>query len=70
MTYQTVQQDPWDLISFKKFGNEYFSDQLMVGNPMFNSVVNFDRDILIQIPPVITPVSVSAVVWGSTTRVS
>jgi hypothetical protein len=70
MAYQTVQQDPWDLISFKQFGNEYFSDQLMIGNPAFNTIVNFDRDILVQIPKVITPVSVSAVVWGSTTRVS
>jgi len=70
--YQTVQGDPWDLISFKQFNNEYFSDQLMSfnANAMWNKIVNFDGNIVIQIPQVVVPVSVSAVVWGSTTRLT
>lgn len=68
--YKTVQEDPWDLISFKEYGNEYFSDQLMVANPVFNQIVNFDRGKVVQLPQVIAPVSVSVVVWGSTTRIA
>jgi phage tail protein X len=68
--YQTVQQDPWDLISFKQYGNEYFSDQLLVANPMLNTQVNLDGDILVNMPDVVKPVSVSAVVWGGTVRYS
>jgi len=70
MTYQTIQQDPWDLISFKEYGNEYFSDQLMVANPLWNQIVNFDQNIVLQLPQVVAPVSVSAVVWGGTSRLA
>lgn len=66
--YQTVQGDPWDLISFKLYGNEFFSDQLIIANPKMNTQVNLDGNLLVQIPQVITPVSVSVVVWGGTTR--
>ena len=48
MNYQTVQGDAWDLISFKQFGNEYFSDQLMVANPLWNQIVNFDDQTIMQ----------------------
>jgi len=68
--YQTVQNDPWDLISFKTFGNEYFSDQLIVANPQWNQIVNFDRDIVVPVPQAVAPVLVSAVVWGSTSRLT
>jgi hypothetical protein len=66
--YQTIQNDPWDLISFKQFGNEYFSDQLIVANPKLNTQVNLDGNILVQMPAAVIPVSVSVVVWGGTVR--
>ena len=66
--YTSVQGDPWDLISFKQYGNEYFSDQLLVANPRLNSIVNLDGNLLIQIPtPPLMPISVSPVVWGGLT---
>jgi hypothetical protein len=66
--YFTIQNDPWDLISFKQFGNEYFSDQLIVANANLNTMVNLDGSVSVQIPQVIIPVSVSPVVWGGTYR--
>lgn len=66
--YQTVQQDPWDLISFKQFGNEFLSDQIIMANPTLNTQVNLDGNILVQIPEAVIPVSVSTVVWGGTIR--
>jgi len=68
--YKTIQDDPWDLISFKQYGNEYFSDQLIVANPTLNKIVNLDGNLIVQIPIVVAPVSVSTVVWGGLTTYS
>jgi phage tail protein X len=68
--YKTIQDDPWDLISFKQYGNEYFSDQLIVANPTLNTIVNLDGNLQVQIPAIVTPVSVSPVIWGGLTAYS
>ena len=42
----------------------------MVANPLWNQIVNFDQNIVLQLPQVVAPVSVSAVVWGGTSRLA
>jgi phage tail protein X len=70
MTYQTTQGDTWDMISFKLFGNEYYVDQLVSANLGWISTQTFDSGVVLTVPAVIFPTSVSTTIWGNIVRVS
>ena len=69
-TYQTIQGDTWDWISFKLFNNEYYGDQLMAANSAFIQTQTFDQGVLLAVPPIVFPNSVSSVIWGTTYRIA
>ena len=54
LTYVTSGGDCWDMISFRLFGSEYFSDQLIYTNPAYAMVWVFDAGALLTVPN-ITP---------------
>jgi hypothetical protein len=58
------------MISFKLFGNEYYVDQLINVNQRWIYTQTFDQGVVLQVPKVLVPVSVSTVVWGSIVRLS
>jgi phage tail protein X len=49
-TYNTVEGDVWDLISFKQYGDEAFINILINANPHLRHIEVFDGDIQITIP--------------------
>ncbi|WP_110933808.1 tail protein X [Paenibacillus bouchesdurhonensis] len=49
-TYTTIQGDTWDGISFKLFGEERFSVQLMNANPGHIETVVFSGNIVLHVP--------------------
>lgn len=52
MTYTTVQGDMWDLISYKVYGDERFTDVLISANPQHNKILIFSAGIEIDVPEV------------------
>ena len=53
-TYITVQGDPWDRISLKVYGSEYFSNELMGANPAYLTVVMFESGVVLTVPDIDT----------------
>ena len=59
MTYNAIQGDVWDLISFKVYGDEGFVDTLIKANPHLRQIVMFDGSETVSIPdkPTVKPAS-------------
>lgn len=53
-TYKTVQGDTWDIISFKQYGSELYTKQLVEANPTQRKTLIFGAGTLLTIPD-ITP---------------
>lgn len=51
-TYTTVQGDTWDLIAFKKLGNEKRMDKLIEANPDYRDTFLFSAGINLIIPQI------------------
>lgn len=50
--YTTVQNDTWDLISFKIFGTEIHSRVICKNNPTYMKIVIFPAGIELNIPEI------------------
>lgn len=53
-TYTTVQGDTWDLISYKLFGSEVFTSELMALNYARRMITVFPSGILLSVPEIDT----------------
>ena len=51
-TYITVENDTWDLITFKIFGDEKYTSHLLKANPEFSRVVFFPADTVLIVPEI------------------
>lgn len=50
--YITKQNDTWDLISFKLFGDEKYTSHLLKSNVELNKIVIFQAGMTINIPSI------------------
>lgn len=50
--YITSQNDTWDLIAFKCFGDESFTPHLFKANPDLTKIVIFPANVAIVIPKI------------------
>ena len=50
--YITEQNDTWDLIAFKIFGDEKYTSQLLLNNPELSKIVFFPAGISLIIPQI------------------
>lgn len=53
-TYTTVQGDTWDLISYKLYGSEIFTSELMALNYERRMITVFPSGILLAVPEIDT----------------
>lgn len=51
-TYLTVENDTWDLIAFKIFGDEKYTSHLLKVNPELSRVVFFPANIALIVPEI------------------
>lgn len=61
--YTTIQGDVWDGISFKIFGDERYSVDLMTANPEKIKTVVFSGGIVLNVPEIPVPASASLPPW-------
>ena len=50
--YITIQNDTWDLVSFKVLGSEKYTSKLLACNPELSKIVFFPPGIAIIIPDI------------------
>lgn len=53
-TYKTVQGDTWDIISFKQYGSELFTKELVEANPTQRNTMIFGAGTSLTIPDITT----------------
>jgi len=63
--YTTQSRDAWDSISWSLFQTEKYMSALILANPSYADVVNFDAGIVLTVPVIPYAPNVSAVPWGS-----
>lgn len=51
-TYITTENDTWDLIAFKIFGDGKYTSYLLKANPEFSRVVFFPAEIILIVPEI------------------
>ena len=51
-TISSIQGDMWDLISFRRYGSEFYENQLIEANPDLNEIVKFGAGTSIVVPAV------------------
>lgn len=51
-SYKTEQNDTWDLISFKVFGNESYTEKILQYNSQLSKIVFFPAGIILKIPTI------------------
>lgn len=51
-TYQTIENDTWDLIAFKIFGDGKYTSYLLKANPELNKIVIFPAGVLLKVPDI------------------
>lgn len=61
--YETIQGDTWDMISFKVYGTEIHTPQLMDANPEYRDVAIFSGGTEIIAPDIKENVSVLLPPW-------
>jgi phage tail protein X len=62
--YTTIQGDAFDSISWDLFKSEKYMGDIVVANPAYTDVVNFDAGIILTIPVVEVQKNLSQVPWG------
>ncbi|MCL2593848.1 MAG: tail protein X [Defluviitaleaceae bacterium] len=50
MIYTTTQGDVWDLISYKVYNDEGFTEHLINANPAHRHTVIFSADVVLNVP--------------------
>ena len=63
MTYTTNQGDTWDLISYKLYGSNFNTWQLIEANQQHKEIVVFSAGIELQVPVVEQAVNTSVAPW-------
>lgn len=51
-TYRTIENDTWDLVAFKLFGDSKYTYHLFKINPDFTKVVFFPAGVILKIPDI------------------
>lgn len=51
-TYNTIQGDMWDLISFRVYGSEKYVGELLDANPQYRGVTAFSAGITLTCPDI------------------
>lgn len=51
-TYRTVQNDAWDAIAYRLWGQERFMADLMAANPGYSDILIFPAGIVLTLPDV------------------
>ncbi len=62
-TYTTVQGDMWDAISYRVYGTGDYTDRLMWANRQYLDYFIFPAGIVLNLPEIEAPVSVSLPPW-------
>lgn len=62
-TYTTIQGDTWDLISYRAYGSEFYTDDLFKVNLQYSDIAVFSAGIVINLPEIIAEVPVSVPPW-------
>lgn len=52
-TYKTLENDTWDLIAFRLFGNAKYTSYLLKSNPDLTKAVLFPAGVLLKIPDIV-----------------
>ena len=53
-TYTTISGDMWDMIAYRKYGNEKVFPKLMEANPEYCTVVVFPAGVVLTLPDIDT----------------
>lgn len=53
VTYTTIQGDRWDVISFRLFGSEFYTNDLFEANTDYADVAIFSAGIVLNVPDVV-----------------
>lgn len=61
--YTTQQGDTWDLISYRAYGSEFYTDELFKANLSHSDIAVFSAGIIIRIPEIIVEAPVSVPPW-------
>lgn len=51
-TYNTIQGDMWDLISFRVYGSEKYIGELLDANPQYRDIMAFSAGITLTCPDI------------------
>jgi len=65
LQYTTSSGDAFDSISWNLFRTEKYMSALILANPSYADVVNFDAGVTLTVPVVPFQPNVSAVPWGT-----
>lgn len=62
-TYTTMQGDTWDLISYRAYGSEFYTDDLFKVNLQYSDIAVFSAGLVIIIPDIVAEAPVSVPPW-------
>lgn len=62
-TYNTIQGDTWDSISYRVYGSEFYTNELFTANPDYQNVAVFDANINLVVPDVDTAINTQLPPW-------
>lgn len=63
MTYTTIQGDTWDLISYRVFGSDHHTKELIFMNSQHSEIAVFGAGVVLEIPEIDIQVVVSIPPW-------
>ena len=63
LSYTTIQGDTWDIIARKLWNRETMCSELMNVNPDYAQTIIFSAGIVLNVPEVSVPVSVTTAPW-------
>lgn len=61
--YTTIAGDMWDVIAYKVFGDESYTDKIMKENPRYRHLVVFPAGITLSMPDTAVQVSADLPPW-------
>lgn len=62
-TYNTIQGDTWDSISYRIWGSEFYTNELFVANPEYQDVIIFAANVTLNIPDIDTAIDTELPPW-------
>jgi phage tail protein X len=62
-TYRTISGDMWDMIAYKTYGNEMYTDVLIHANLQYKDTYIFPAGVIITLPEITLEVSESLPPW-------